>query len=167
MNGKEQKPDSGGKASKEKASSATPASTGLAVIHDCVKTLPAKPGVYRMTGKGDKVLYVGKAKNLRKRLAAYTKPDGTSVRIRRMIAGTATVEVLSTHTEAAGLLEQVSNDGLGRFYTPDASGVYYLTVRNDVLESFAAKPGTFMIIESIRTDEWHERWMEGKVDEEP
>jgi hypothetical protein len=75
--------------------------------------------------------------------------------------------LLSTHTEAAGLLEQVSNDGLGRFYTPDASGVYYLTVRNDVLESFAAKPGTFMIIESIRTDEWHERWMEGKVDEEP
>lgn len=75
--------------------------------------------------------------------------------------------LLSTHTEAAGLLEQVGNDPEGRFFTPDASGLYYITVRNDVLESYAAEPGTLMVIESIQTDEWHERWMEGKIDEEP
>jgi hypothetical protein len=68
--------------------------------------------------------------------------------------------LLSTHTEAAGLLEQVGNDPEGRFFTPDASGLYYITVRNDVLESFAAEPGTLMVIESIQTDEWHERWRE-------
>ena len=75
--------------------------------------------------------------------------------------------LLSTHTEAAGLLEQVGNDPWGRFFTPDSSGLYYITVRNDVLESFAAEPGTLMVLESIPTDEWHERWMEGKIDEEP
>jgi hypothetical protein len=75
--------------------------------------------------------------------------------------------LLSTHTESAGLLEQVGNDPLGRFFTPDDSGLYYITVRNDVLESFAAEPGTLMVLESIQTDEWHERWMEGKIDEEP
>ena len=74
--------------------------------------------------------------------------------------------LLSTHTEAAGLIEQVGNDPQGRFFTPDASGLYYITVRNDFLESFAAEPGTLMVIESIQTDEWHERWMERKIDEE-
>ena len=108
MNGKEQKPDSGGKAPKEKASSATPAatpaSTGLAVIHDCVKTLPAKPGVYRMTGKGDKVLYVGKAKNLAKRVASYTHFAKLQRRLQRMVAETTAMEIVTTHTEAEALL---------------------------------------------------------------
>ena len=108
MNGKEQKPDSGGKAPKEKASSATPAatpaSTGLAVIHDCVKTLPAKPGVYRMTGKGDKVLYVGKAKNLAKRVASYTHFAKLPRRLQRMVAETTAMEIVTTHTEAEALL---------------------------------------------------------------
>jgi len=75
--------------------------------------------------------------------------------------------LLSTHTEAAGLLEQVGNDPEGRFFTPDDSGLYYIAVRNDVLESFASEPGTLMVIESIETDTWQERWMEGKIDEEP
>ena len=69
--------------------------------------------------------------------------------------------------DLAGLIEQVGNDPQGRFFTPDASGLYYITVRNDFLESFAAEPGTLMVIESIQTDEWHERWMERKIDEEP
>jgi hypothetical protein len=75
--------------------------------------------------------------------------------------------LLSTHTKAAGLLEQVGNDLLGRFFTPDASGLYYIAVRNDVLESSASEPGTLMVIEKIETDTLHERWMEGKIDEEP
>jgi hypothetical protein len=75
--------------------------------------------------------------------------------------------LLSTHTEAAGLIEQVGNDPSGRFFTPDASGLYYITIRNDFLESFAANPATLIVIESIQTGEWYERWMEGKIDEEP
>jgi hypothetical protein len=70
--------------------------------------------------------------------------------------------LLSTHTEAAGLLEQVGNDPWGRFFTPDISSLYYIAVKNDVLE-----PGTLMVIERIETDAWQERWMEGKIDEEP
>jgi hypothetical protein len=75
--------------------------------------------------------------------------------------------LLSTHTEAAGLLEQVGNDPWGRFFTPDISSLYYIAVKNDVLESFAMEPGTLMVIERIETDAWQERWMEGKIDEEP
>jgi len=57
-----------------------------------------------MLGEGGKVLYVGKAKNLKKRVASYTKPERQSVRIRRMVAQTLTMEFVTTHTEAEALL---------------------------------------------------------------
>lgn len=77
---------------------------GADVISAFVKTLPATPGVYRMMNAAGDVLYVGKAKNLKKRVIAYTKPDKQSVRIQRMIAATATMEFVTTHTEAEALL---------------------------------------------------------------
>jgi excinuclease ABC subunit C len=77
---------------------------GVEIIGRAVATAPAHPGVYRMLNSTGAALYVGKAKNLRKRLAAYTRPDRVSTRIRRMIATTATVELLSTHTEVEALL---------------------------------------------------------------
>ncbi len=73
----------------------------------------------------------------------------------------------SSHTESAGLLEQVANDGLGHFFIPDSSATYYLTVRNDALESAAAEQATLMVIEHIETDVWVGRYMEGKVNEKP
>lgn len=77
---------------------------GVEVIEAYLKTLPASPGVYRMINvKGD-VLYVGKAKNLKKRVVAYTRPERQSVRIQRMIAGTVSMEFVTTHTEAEALL---------------------------------------------------------------
>src|SRR5512147_39954 len=57
-----------------------------------------------MNGADGKVLYVGKAKSLKKRVAAYTRPDRLPVRIQRMIAQIATLEVITTHTEAEALL---------------------------------------------------------------
>ncbi|WP_414675638.1 excinuclease ABC subunit UvrC [Magnetovibrio sp.] len=78
--------------------------SGAAVIERYLKTLPGKPGVYRMLGEGGKVLYVGKAKNLKKRVASYTKPERQSVRIRRMVAQTQAMEFVTTHTEAEALL---------------------------------------------------------------
>lgn len=77
---------------------------GVEVIERHLKTLPAKPGVYRMVGDGGKVLYVGKAKNLKKRVASYTKPDRQSIRIQRMVAQTQAMEFVTTHTEAEALL---------------------------------------------------------------
>ncbi len=80
---------------------------------------------------------------------------------------TYTSTLLSTHTKSAGLLEQVSNDNEGRYFIPEKSGLYYLSVKNDYLESSASETGTLMVIENIETDIWHERWMEGKIEEEP
>lgn len=62
---------------------------GLAAIARAAKHAPKSPGVYRMIdAKGD-VLYVGKAKSIRKRIASYTRPTGHDGRITRMIAATA------------------------------------------------------------------------------
>ena len=82
------------------------------------------------------------------------------------LIGTA-AQLISTHTEAAGLMEQVGNDGLGQFFIPDSTRLYYLTIRNDALESSAAEPATLMVLEHVETNVWLDRWMEGKVDEQP
>jgi excinuclease ABC subunit C len=79
-------------------------SRGTAVLEDALRTLPTTPGVYRMmNAKGD-ALYVGKAHNLRKRVAAYTQAPRLSTRLLRMVAETATLEVVTTHTEVEALL---------------------------------------------------------------
>ena len=77
---------------------------GVAVIERYLKTLSSKPGVYRMIGADGRVLYVGKAKALKKRVASYTKVDRMSVRIHRMVAQTASMEFVTTHTEVEALL---------------------------------------------------------------
>lgn len=77
---------------------------GVAVIAKFLDSLPGTPGVYRMmNAKGDP-LYVGKAKNLKKRVVAYTHPDRQTLRIQRMVAETASMEVITTHTEIEALL---------------------------------------------------------------
>jgi excinuclease ABC subunit C len=81
-----------------------PAGSGRQVIADALPTLPGAPGVYRMADRNGTVLYVGKAKNLRKRVAAYANRTGHSIRIQRMIAATANLEVVTTHTEVEALL---------------------------------------------------------------
>jgi excinuclease ABC subunit C len=86
------------------AASAGPLAAGRAVITSHAKHAPSSPGVYRMTdAKGD-VLYVGKAKNIRKRIVAYTRPTGYDPRIERMIAATSALEFISTATETEALL---------------------------------------------------------------
>src|SRR6204780_843754 len=74
-----------------------------AIIH-AIKEAPSRPGVYRMIdGRGD-VLYVGKAKNIKKRIGAYARPTGLDTRIERMIAQTRTLEFVVTRTETEALL---------------------------------------------------------------
>lgn len=86
-----------------KASSGSLAA-GRQVIRAAVATLPVSPGVYRMIDAKDRVLYVGKAKSLRKRVASYTNVSRLPNRLCRMIARTARVEVVATHTEIEALL---------------------------------------------------------------
>jgi excinuclease ABC subunit C len=86
------------------AAGAGPLAVGRAVIADHVKRAPPAPGVYRMIDRNGEVLYVGKAKNIRKRIVAYTRPTGYDPRIERMIAATAALEFVSTATETEALL---------------------------------------------------------------
>jgi hypothetical protein len=77
---------------------------GAAVIQRHIATLPNGPGVYRMLdGKGE-VLYVGKAKSLRKRLPAYVKTAALSARLQRMVALTRGLEVVTTANDVEALL---------------------------------------------------------------
>ena len=77
---------------------------GVAAIETALATMPLSPGVYRMLdAKGD-ALYVGKARSLKKRVVAYTQPARLPERLRRMVAETVTMEIVTTHTEAEALL---------------------------------------------------------------
>jgi excinuclease ABC subunit C len=77
---------------------------GRSAIARFVKHAPSAPGVYRMIDAKGEVLYVGKAKNIKKRVTAYTRPVGHDSRITRMIAATVTMEFVSTATETEALL---------------------------------------------------------------
>ena len=77
---------------------------GAEIIAGHVKTLPGKPGVYRMFDEKGNVLYVGKARNLKARVSNYTRPHGHSNRIATMISLTASMEFVTTNTEAEALL---------------------------------------------------------------
>ncbi len=77
---------------------------GLEVIRERVKTLPAAPGVYRMINVRGDVLYVGKARDLKKRVSSYTQIYRLDMRLQRMVSETATMEFVATHTEAEALL---------------------------------------------------------------
>ncbi|MCG8543885.1 MAG: excinuclease ABC subunit UvrC [Alphaproteobacteria bacterium] len=76
----------------------------MAVIKSHLATLPGSPGVYRMLSERGDPLYVGKARNLRKRVATYASPAKLPVRLQRMVAATRSMEFVTTHTEVEALL---------------------------------------------------------------
>ncbi|MEM1272253.1 MAG: excinuclease ABC subunit UvrC [Pseudomonadota bacterium] len=78
--------------------------TGQDVIHGYLPHLTGSPGVYRMLDAKSRVLYVGKARNLRNRVANYASGSGHSPRIARMIRETASMMFLTTTTETEALL---------------------------------------------------------------
>ena len=86
------------------ASSEGSLAAGRAAIVAHLKHAPSRPGVYRMIDARGDVLYVGKAKNIKKRIAAYARPTGLDTRIERMIAQTRTLEFVVTRTETEALL---------------------------------------------------------------
>ncbi|WP_319826170.1 excinuclease ABC subunit UvrC [Thalassovita sp.] len=80
------------------------AQTGHRLIQSYLKTLDASPGVYRMLDAQARVLYVGKARNLKARVSNYARASGHSARIERMIRETAAMMFLTTKTETEALL---------------------------------------------------------------
>ncbi|MFT9088335.1 MAG: excinuclease ABC subunit UvrC [Acetobacter okinawensis] len=77
---------------------------GVEVIRLALRTMPFAPGVYRMLGSKGEVLYVGKALSLKKRVTSYTQVARLPERLRRMVSETASMEIVTTHTEAEALL---------------------------------------------------------------
>ncbi len=80
------------------------AARGVEAIKHALKTMPGSAGVYRMIDDKDRILYVGKAKNLKKRVVAYTRLMQLPIRIARMVAQTVRMEIITTRTEAEALL---------------------------------------------------------------
>jgi excinuclease ABC subunit C len=78
--------------------------TGAELIQELVKRLPNAPGVYRMIGPGGDVLYVGKARSIKKRVTNYAQGRGHTNRIGRMIRETVGMEFVVTRTETEALL---------------------------------------------------------------
>ncbi|WP_152434060.1 excinuclease ABC subunit UvrC [Erythrobacter sp. THAF29] len=77
---------------------------GVKAIRQVVKTLKPIPGVYRMLDARGDVLYVGKARSLKARVANYTQINGLSGRLQRMVAQTRSMEIVTTNSEAEALL---------------------------------------------------------------
>jgi excinuclease ABC subunit C len=78
--------------------------SGVAAIRNVLKTLPTKPGVYRMHDTRGDVLYVGKAKALKNRVTNYTQVERLPNRLRRMVAQTRSMTIVTTNSEAEALL---------------------------------------------------------------
>jgi excinuclease ABC subunit C len=110
-------------------------SDGMRIIADFVRTLPRKPGVYRMIGADGEVLYVGKARSLRSRVAAYTQPTRLATRLIRMVSATRTMEFAVTDSEAEALL--LENNLIKRFrprfnvLLRDDKSFPYIVIRRD------------------------------------
>lgn len=96
--------DQGDQLPEEEGQGAAAGLAGHRVIRGYLRTLDNSPGVYRMLDAAGDVLYVGKARNLRKRVANYAKPAGHPARIGRMISATASMMFLTTSTETEALL---------------------------------------------------------------
>ena len=77
---------------------------GVAAIRDVLGTLPPRPGVYRMKDARGDVLYVGKARALRNRVANYTQVAQLPNRLLRMVSQTRSLEIVTTNSEAEALL---------------------------------------------------------------
>ncbi|MBB4840588.1 excinuclease ABC subunit C [Sphingomonas kyeonggiensis] len=77
---------------------------GVAAIRNVLKTLPARPGVYRMQDARGDVLYVGKARALKNRVTNYTQVMRLSKRLQRMVAQTRSMTIVTTNNEAEALL---------------------------------------------------------------
>lgn len=77
---------------------------GLEILKRHIKVAPEKPGVYRMIGADEKVLYVGKAKNIKKRIVAYSHIDKLPFRLQRMVSEIRRMEFIIVENEAKALL---------------------------------------------------------------
>ncbi|MFY9286961.1 MAG: excinuclease ABC subunit UvrC [Alphaproteobacteria bacterium] len=120
--------------------------TGADILRAHLKTMPSSAGVYRMIAESGTVLYVGKAKNLKKRVSSYTQRSRLPHRIQRMVAQTRTCEIVVTNTETEALLLEANF--IQRFMPPfnvllrdDKSYPYILITRDHDFPQLAKHRG--------------------------
>jgi excinuclease ABC subunit C len=82
--------------------------TGIDIIKTHLKTAPSSAGVYRMLDQHEEVLYVGKAKNIHKRVTSYTQVNRLNARLQRMVSATSSMVFVTTRTESEALLLEAS-----------------------------------------------------------
>jgi len=88
----------------EDPSNEKPLQRGRDVIDAFARSLPLSPGVYRMINKHGEPIYIGKARQLQKRVLSYTQDNRLTNRLRRMVAETVSMEAIHTKTEAEALM---------------------------------------------------------------
>ena len=120
---------------------------GAEILRAQIKTMPKQPGVYRMINAEGSTLYVGKAKNLVKRVSSYTQRARLPNRLQRMVAQTRGLEIVVTHTEAEALLLEANL--IQRFMPPfnlllrdDKSYPYILISRDHPFPQLVKHRGT-------------------------
>ena len=108
---------------------------GVAAIRNVLATLPLRPGVYRMQDARGDVLYIGKARALKNRVANYTQVDRLPKRLQRMVSQTRSMTIVTTNNEAEALLLEAQ---LIKRYRPafnvllrDDKSFPFILLRND------------------------------------
>ena len=77
---------------------------GISAIKNCANTLVSRPGIYKMIGKDDQILYIGKAKDLSKRVIQYANINNLSYRLKRMVSLIERIDILFTKSEIEALI---------------------------------------------------------------
>ena len=77
---------------------------GINAIKNCSSTLASRPGIYKMINKDDQILYIGKAKDLSKRVIQYANINNLSYRLKRMVSLIDRIEILCTKSEIEALI---------------------------------------------------------------
>ena len=110
-------------------------SSGIQIIGKTTTFLQNKPGIYHMKGSQGKTLYIGKAKNLKKRVKSYLRQNQLSIRMQRMISLIKSIETVTTNSEAEALL--LESNLIKKLKPPfnillrDDKSFPYILIRND------------------------------------
>ncbi len=128
-----------------------PQKRGIEVLKEALRTLPSNPGVYRMINRRGDVLYVGKARHLKRRVTTYSQPQRLPYRLQRMVSETAKLEVISTASEVEALLLE---SNLIKRYRPrynvllrdDKSFPYILLTKNEAVPRLTKHRGAHSLV---------------------